>query len=186
MSFLAELWLPILVSSVLVFAVSSILHMVLPYHRSEYQKLPGEDGVLTAMRTAPPAPGSYMFPCASNYKDASTPEMTAKFEQGPVGFMTVLPSGKPSMGPSLVQWFVYSLIISIFAAYITNLAAAPGTHYLTVFRIAGSVATLGYAVTHVPDSIWKGQRWSNTLKHVFDGVIYGLVTAGVFGWLWPS
>jgi hypothetical protein len=35
-------------------------------------------------------------------------------------------------------------------------------------------------------SIWYKKSWSGTLKNVFDGLVYGLVTGGVFGWLWPG
>jgi hypothetical protein len=27
--------------------------------------------------------------------------------------------------------------------------------------------------------------WSIVLKESFDGLIYSLLTAGTFGWLWP-
>ncbi len=45
---------------------------------------------------------------------------------------------------------------------------------------------LTFSVSYVPDSIWKGVPWMVTFKNVVDGVVYGLVTAGVFGWLWPA
>jgi hypothetical protein len=38
-----SLWLPILVSAIIVFLASWILHMFLPYHRSDFQKVPSED-----------------------------------------------------------------------------------------------------------------------------------------------
>lgn len=47
---LTSLWLPILVSAVIVFVASSIIHMVLPYHRSDMRKLAQEDEVLAALR----------------------------------------------------------------------------------------------------------------------------------------
>ena len=43
---LMDLWLPVLLSAVLVFVVSSILHMVLQYHKSDYAKLPGDRRLL--------------------------------------------------------------------------------------------------------------------------------------------
>jgi len=112
--------------------------------------------------------------------------MIEKYNQGPVGFMTVIANGCPNIGKSLVQWFIYSLVISVFVAYIANLTLKPGADYLMVFRITGTVAILGYAVSYIQDAIWKGQKWSTTLKFIFDGVVYGLVTAGTFGWLWPD
>lgn len=48
----AALWMPILLSAVFVFVASSILHMVLPYHRSAFGKLPAEDEVRDALLTA--------------------------------------------------------------------------------------------------------------------------------------
>jgi len=181
-----ELWLPILVSAVLVFVASSILHMVIPLHRSDYTKLPDEDAVLSAMRTASVRPGAYMFPCPASMKDMASPEMTAKYQQGPVGFATVLPNGPPAMAKNLALWFGYCLLVGIFVAYIAGMEVAAGHNYRHVFRFTGTVAILGYAVGSIQDSIWKGQSWTVTAKFLFDGVVYGLVTAGTFGWLWPD
>lgn len=186
MDFLTELWLPILLSSVFVFIVSSIMHVVLPIHKGDYKKLPGEGEVLEAMRSQGVEPGQYAFPCAGSMKETATPEMIEKYEKGPCGFMTVVPSGRPTMGKSLVQWFLFSVLISVLVAYVARLGQGPGADYLAVFRITGTLAILGYAVGHLHDSIWKGQSWGNTLKFVFDGLVYGLVTAGTFGWLWPG
>ena len=183
---LIELWLPILLSAVFVFVASSIIHMVLATHNSDYKKLPGEEKVLQEMRTQGVAPGTYAIPRAGSMKEMATPEMIEKYKRGPVGFMTVIPSGPPAMGRNLVLWFLYSIFIGVFVAYVSALGLSRGADYLAVFRIAGTVAILGYAVSSIPDSIWKGQRWGITLKFVFDGVVYGLVTAGTFGWLWPD
>jgi len=186
MEFLPALWLPILLSAVFVFVASSVLHMVLPIHRSDHRKLPGEDAVRDALRAQAIPPGQYMFPCAESMKAMGSPEMIAKFEEGPVGLMTVLPNGPVNMGKPLLQWFLFSILVSVFCGYLGYVALGPGAHYLAVFRITGTVAVLAYAVSHVPDSIWKGLSWSITAKFVFDGVVYGLVTAGTFGWLWPA
>ena len=32
---------------------------------------------------------------------------------------------------------------------------------------------------------WKMKPCKMTLKHAFDGLVYALLTAGIFGWLWP-
>ena len=90
------------------------------------------------------------------------------------------------MGTSLVQWFVYSVLVSIFTAYLTGRTRAPGTEYLEVFRVAGTIAFVGYSLAQFQNAIWKGETWGVTLKHIFDGLIYGLLTAGTFGWLWPK
>ncbi len=185
MVYLTTLWLPILLSAVVVFVASSVMHMVLKYHRSDYQKLPNEDALLEALRGQRLAPGVYPFPCAPDPKDMKSPAMMEKYKQGPVGILTVVPVGPPAMGKYLVLWFVYCLVISLFAAYVAGRTLGMGTAYLAVFRIAGTVAFVGYAAGNLVDSIWKGQPWGTTVKHIFDGLIYALLTAGVFGWLWP-
>ena len=185
MVYLTALWLPILLSAVVVFIASSIIHMVLPYHRSDHKKLPNEDKLLEAMRNAGVAPGNYHFPHAVSHKEMKSPEMIEKLKKGPVGLVNVIPNGPPAMGKYLLLWFIFCLVISSFVAYVAGRALGAGAPYLAVFRIAGTVGFLGYAAAQATDSIWKGQAWSTTTKHMFDGLVYGLLTAGVFGWLWP-
>jgi hypothetical protein len=183
---LTALWLPIVVAAIAVFIVSSITHMVLKYHNSDYQKHPREDDLRAALRGVDLAPGNYAFPRAMSSKEMGSPEMMEKFKEGPVGFMNIIPDGPPAMGKSLGQWFAYCLVMGVFVAYIAGRALTPGTDYLAVFRIVGAVAFVGYGLGNAVDSIWKAQVWSTTAKHTFDGLLYALVTAGVFGWLWPN
>jgi hypothetical protein len=186
MTTLAALWLPILVSAVFVFVVSSVIHMALPIHKGDYQKLPKEDAVLDAMRAAGLPPGQYMFPCPESMKDMCSPEMTAKFQRGPVGNVIVRPSGAPSMGAALGQWFVFCLVVGVFVAYLTGLALPPGAEPMRVFRIAATVALLGHGFSSITDSIWKGVSWGVTGKFLFDGVLYCLASGAAFAWLWPA
>ena len=180
------LWLPVVLSAVIVFVASSILHMALKYHQSDYKQVPDEGNVMEAMRKAGVAPGDYHFPYATTMKEAGTPEMMEKFKQGPVGTMIVRPSGAPAMGKALTQWFIYCLVISFFLAYIASRTLDPGAHYLAVFRIVGTVGFMTYAGANAAESIWTGRAWSTTLKNLFDGFVYATLTAGVFGWLWPA
>jgi hypothetical protein len=184
MEFLTQLWLPILASAAAVFVVSSILHMVLPIHRGDYGKIPGEDAALDALRDVPP--GQYMFPCPSSMKDMASPEMVAKYERGPVGTLVVVPSRVPPIGKSLLIWFGLSVVISIFTAYLAWHALPPGAEFMSVLRIAGTIGVLGYAFANMNDSIWKGVRWGVTAKFVFDGLVYGVATGLVFAAFWPA
>lgn len=180
-----SLWLPILVSAVIVFVASSIIHMVLPFHRSDYRKLSSEDEAMEALRKFRIPPGDYLVPCAGSPKEMNAPAFVEKVTKGPVAVMTVMPSGRPSMGPRLAQWFIYCVVVSIFAAYIAGRALQPGAHYLSVFRFAGCTAFVGYALALWQNTIWFRRNWVVTLKSTIDGLIYGLLTAGTFGWLWP-
>ena len=54
---LTALWLPILVSTLVVFAASAFLHIVLSFHDADYVQLPDEDAVLEVLRTTEVTPG---------------------------------------------------------------------------------------------------------------------------------
>lgn len=181
-----SLLIPILVAAVLVFVVSSIIHMMLNYHKNDFRQVPSEDAVMDALRPFDIPPGDYVVPCPGSSKAMKSPEFQEKVNEGPVAFMTVLPNGQVSMGSSLVQWFIYCILVGLFAAYVTGQALGPGADYLSVFRFAGATAFGGYALALLQNSIWYKRAWSATLKSVFDGFVYALVTAGVFGWLWPA
>lgn len=181
-----SLWLPIVVAAVFVFVVSSIIHMFLTYHRSDVAAVPGEEGIREAFRKAAVPPGDYMIPHAGSPAGMKSPDFLRKMTEGPVVSLTVMPSGPPAMGKNLVLWFVYSVVVSIFAAYVTGRAVGPGESYLAVFRFAGATAFAGYGLGLLQSSIWWGRKWSATMKAVFDALVYALVTAGAFGWLWPS
>jgi hypothetical protein len=181
---LTALWLPVVLSAVIVFIASSIMHMLLPYHRSDYRQLPDEDKLLAALRAAGLKQGLYHFPFCT-HKDMKSPAAMEKFKQGPVGMLTVFPSGPPAMPKFLGMWLAYCLIIGFFVAYLTGRTVAPGAGYMAVFRVAGTSAFLAYGLGNLSNGIWKGQPWSVTLKEAIDGLVYALLTAGTFGWLWP-
>jgi hypothetical protein len=182
---LAELWLPILLSGIAVFVASSIINMFLPYHRSDYRKLPSEESVMRAMRSPELRPGDYVFPHAEGMAEMSSEDYIARRTQGPVGFLSVMKPGPVSMGPQLAMWFAFSLVVSLVAAYLAGRTLPPGSDYLEVFRVTGTVALAGYVLGLWQQSIWFGRSWVSTAKFSFDGLIYALLTAGVFGWLWP-
>jgi hypothetical protein len=181
-----SLWLPLLLSAVAVFVASSMIHMLLGYHAGDFRKLPQEGAVLEALRPFAIPPADYMMPCASSSKEMKDPAYLDTLKQGPVGVFTILPNGPFSMGRSLVLWFLYSLVVSLFAAYVAGRALPAGSPFLAVLRFAGATAFLAYAFALWHDSIWYGRSWITTLKFQFDGLIYALLTGSIFGALWPS
>ncbi|MCB0497920.1 MAG: hypothetical protein KDC79_17405 [Cyclobacteriaceae bacterium] len=182
---LTSLWLPILVSAVFVFILSSLLHMLLTYHNSDFKGLQKEKEVMDALRPLDLPEGEYVFPFAKDNKERQTDEYKEKLNKGPVAFINIFPNGQISMGASLIQWFLYSLLVGLFSGYVAAEALITNSDYLSVFRFVGTTAFMGYSFALLQNSIWYKRPWSTTLKSVFDGLIYALVTAGTFGWLWP-
>ncbi len=184
---IASLWLPILLAAVLVFVGSSIIHMFLKYHQSDYQKLADEDAIMDALRQHSLPPGDYILPHAAGSEAMRSDEYKAKVEKGPLAAMTVIPPGAfTNMGPQLMQWFAYCVVVGVVVAYVAGRTLTAGADYLVVFRLTGTVAFACYAMALPQKSIWFWKGWGSTLKSMFDGLVYACLTAGAFGWLWPS
>lgn len=186
MTDLLDLWMPMLVSAVIVFIASSIIHMGPFWHKNDYPAVPDEGGVMDALRPFNIAPGDYMMPRCGAGAEMKSPEYMEKLKRGPVMLMTVLPNGVWSMGSSLVRWFIFCVVVSVFAGYVTSRALGPGADYLRVFQIAGATAFIGYSLALWPMWIWCSRGLGLTIKGTIDGLIYGCLTAGTFGWLWPK
>ena len=182
---LTALWLPILLSAVIVFVASSIIHMLLGYHSSDWSSFDREEGILDALRPFALKPGDYVAPRPKSMADMNTPEFKAKVDKGPRIMMTVMGPSSGSILRSLILWFVYSVVVSKFAAYVAGASLGPGAEYMDVFRITSTVAFAGYALALWQGWIWYSRGLSYTLKSTFDGLVYALLTGGVFAWLWP-
>ena len=176
-----DLWMPILVSAAIVWIFSALVWMVFPWHKSDFAKTGDEEAVRAALKGL--GPGFYNVPHCADQKDLKQPEMQRKFEEGPAAFITVVPKGLPQMGGKLLASFAYYVFVGILCAYFVSLTVGADADYLEVFRIAGTVAFIANGVGHIPDSVWFGRPWSHTAKSMLDGLIYGLLTGGVFGWL---
>jgi hypothetical protein len=179
------LWLPILVSAVFVFILSSLVHMVFGYHANDMKRLPNEEGVADALRKFSIPDGIYHMPRAGSMKEFGSPEHQDKIKKGPNAIITIWGGVNPSMTGPMVKWFLYAILVGVLAAYITSRAVAPDAHYLTIFRFAGTTSFIAYAMGGWQDTIWYRRPVSTSLKNTFDALLYALATAGAFGWLWP-
>src|SRR5690242_14181327 len=131
---LASLWLPILLSAVFVFVMSSVLHMMLPWHRTDYAKVPNEDAVSAALRGFAIPPGDYMMPRPDSRDEMRSPEFAEKVRQGPMVVMTIMPS-EMRMAGNLAQWFGFLIVVSLFAAYITSRTIGIGAGSMRVVQL---------------------------------------------------
>jgi len=182
---IASLWLPILLSAVIVFIASTIIHMGPFWHRGDYPRMPRETEVLNALRPFAIPPGDYFIPRAGGMQEMRSPEFKDKLNQGPVAVMTVMPNGMMSMQRNLLQWFVFLIVVGVFCAYIAGRTLPAGTSYRRVYQIVGATAFIGYVLALCELSIWYRRSWSLTAKAALDGLIYAALTGGTFGWLWP-
>lgn len=180
------LLLPILLAAVFVFLASFVIHMMLPYHRTDFERLPDEEQVAAALRPMAIPPGEYLMPFAGSPAAMNDQEWVERRKTGPVVAMTVFTPGLPTMGTQLVQWFLYCVLVGILAAYVTGRALGPGAPGTEVFRFAGTVSFIAYTVASWQSSIWYRRSWSTNLKNTFDGLVYGILTGAAFSWLWPA
>jgi len=182
---LPQLWLPVLVTAVAVFIASSLIHMVLKWHNSDYKKLSNEEAVRDAIRAGAPAPGQYVLPHCADMKDMQGEAMQKKFIDGPVGFLTLRKIGPPSMGGSLIQWFTYTLLVAAIAgAMALRILGVHGSAH-GAGHLVGLVSFLTYTGGSVQTGIWMGKPWGAVAKDILDGLIYATISALLFTWLWP-
>jgi len=182
------LLLPILAAAIGVFLASFVTHMLLPYHRTDVRKLPTdkEDVVLEALQRIAVAPGDYAVPHAGGPAGMRDPAFVAKATRGPLAFMTVAPGAAPAMGRYLAVWFVYCVIVSACAALLVWQIVGRGGSAMLSFHYGSLISALSYGMALPQHSIWYRRSWATTFKSLFDSVIYGVVTGGMFAWLWPN
>ena len=183
---LAQLWLPIVASAIGVFVASSLVHMLLKWHNSDYRKLPNEDEVRSALKSSANAPGMYFVPHVMDHKEVARPENTQKFVEGPIALVTIRSPGPPKMGPYLGKWFLLCLLVSVVAGYLASRTVPAGASFLAVCRPTSIVAFMAYGIGSITDGIWWSRPWGTVVKDLADAVIYAVVTACIFAALWPA
>lgn len=181
---LISLWLPVLLSAVVVFFAAFVAWAVLPHHRSDWVGIANDWRLLQAIEDLGLERGQYVFPYAMTPEGSKEPDAQEKLKTGPVGSLLI--RDVPNMKKSLSLYFLFTLAVSFLVAYVGYAAIPAGSEYLHVFRVLGTVAVLAYSAAEVPAAIWFGRTWSSVWKSVIDGVVFGLLTGGVFGWLWPG
>lgn len=186
MNALLSLWLPILLSAVVVFIISSLIHMVIRWHAGDYNGLANEDAVRAAIRAGNPAPGRYVVPFCKEMKDMGSEAMLQKYREGPVAHFTVGRAGVPVLGKFLGLWFLWSLIVSVVAAFITvRIFGLDPVHAHRAAKLVGVITFVAHGFGSVQESIWSMRPWPATAKYLLDGALYGIGAGFVFFWLWP-
>jgi hypothetical protein len=185
MSF-ATLWLPTLLSAVFVFVASSIVHMMMPWHKNDYRQVPNQDAAMDALRPLGIQPGDYMVPKPATRDEMKSPEYAERMKKGPVFVMTVFPTGPWMMGSTFAYWFIYLIFVNGLAGHVAGGALGRATDSIHVFHTVALSAFAGYSLGLWQLSIWYRRSWATTLKASFDGLIYAVITGATFVWLWPA
>jgi hypothetical protein len=181
-----ELAVPTLVAGGLVWIASAVSWMALPHHHGEYRALPDEAALREALRAQRLARGQYIFPHLPRWEEAETEAGREKFEQGPVGFLTIMPNRLPSISRHMLLTLLHYLIVSSGIAWAASLMLPPGAPYAAVFRPIAVMALLAHGAGVIPEAIWYGKPWGNTLRALLDAALFALLTAGAFAGLWPE
>jgi len=179
--------LPTIVSAIAVFVLSAVIHIALPWwHRSDYVALPNEAGVMDALRPFAIPPGEYLAPRPASSEDARSAEYQERVKRGPVFSINVRPNGQGSFGKLLALWFVYLLIVNWLAGHVAQMALGANNDVHDILHAVGLSAFLAYSAALWQVAIWFNRPILTTVKATIDGLLYAIVTAMVFVWMWPT
>ena len=182
---ISQLWLPILVSSVLVFIASSLAWMVLPHHKKDIKVLPDEKAWMEHVAKTSLAPGMYMWPNAATPEEMKSEEFKARYEAGPWGTVTI-GTGQPNFGRNLLFVFLVYAGISVLVAYVTGRAHGAGANFATILPVATAAAILGYCAGSIPGAIFMAKPARFVMTDFADALAYAVLTGIIFSALWPS
>ena len=185
MNELAGLWIPIVVSAVVVLVASFVSQLIIGRYAAEWKELPEEEATIEHLQKSGIGPGQYLFPGRSPKSSQDLEETRQqRMNSGPWGTVNIW-ARQPSMGRNLLQSFVFYLVTSFFVAYLATLALEPGAEFSPVFQVTGTAAILAYAFGGIPNAIWFGSHLRSALMDVINGIVHGLLTGTIFGMLWP-
>ncbi len=184
MELLIPLWLPILLSTVVVWIISAVVWMALPHHKRDFIGLPDEDGFIDAVRKSGIKPGNYIFPDFRKREAMKSPKVEKALNEGPVGHLSVWPTPL-TMGSKMIATFIVYLVVSILIAYLTRVALPGAAPFAKVFQVAGTAGILAYCFSFIPNAVWFGSYKRTIVANIVDGIVYGLITGALFAWLWP-
>lgn len=190
MDFLTQLWLPILVSGVVVWIASAIFWMAIGHHNKDRDTLPaGADRELMAtISRLNIAPGSYSFPDFSQVDKSLPPKerraaQKALYNTHPQGLLRVW---RPiNMGRNMALTFLFYLVSSTVIAYLAWAALPHGATFAKVFQVVGTAGVLAFTFASFPGDLWFQEKRRAMVMCLIDGVVLGLIAGAIFAWLWP-
>lgn len=183
---LVDLWLAIVLSGVAVFFASFLMWMVLPHHRGDWRKLPDEDALMDTLRSQGVGGGQFAFPHCADPQLMKDAAFQKRLAAGPSGMLIVRPPGPLQMGRSMTTSLVLDLVVSIVTAYVATIGLDAAAARVDVFRLTATVAFAAYSLALAWGPVWYSRTWGSTLREMLDGLVYGLITGGLFLAFWPA
>lgn len=184
MEIVFALWLPILLSASAVWIVSAIVWMALPHHKSDFIRLPDEDGFMDYIRKSGIKPGNYGFPDCHSSGAMKSEKVQKAWVEGPVGHLSIWKTPL-TMGDKMLATFVVYLVVSILIAYLARIAIPGTASFAKVFQVTATAGILAYCFSSIPSGIWWGAYKRTIAANFIDGVVCGVITGAIFAWLWP-
>ena len=184
MEFLIDLWLPIVVSTIVLFFASFAAWVILPHHFGDKKKLAHEQEVMNLVKDLKIPPGNYMFPYADNKAEQGSAEFQTRYQAGPRGCLDVYASAdmRLNMVLTVLFFFVTSAVIGYITHFVFQISGPDGETFMNVLRVAGTIGMLTHGSSGVLNNIWfKRRSWTDVL----DGIVFGVLIGLIFAALWP-
>lgn len=185
MTDLFALWLPVVLSAVVCFFASFFLWAATPWHKPDMKAFPDQDAADEAFNRLGLAPGHYVMPQPRDKAECKSEAFQERYKRGP-WLSVMVQNGMPNMGKNMALTVGVFLLTGIGIAYVAGLSMTPGTDSMRVFRVVGSVAFMAYGFGSMINGVWFGKPAGWVFRDLVDALVYALLTAGFFGWLWPA
>ena len=164
MAFVGDLWLAMVIGTILLWLLSFVAWAILPHHFGDNKKVEDEDGLRQYLEQANVQPGNYFFPYCGSAKEQSDKGYVEKYTAGPRGTLNVYEM--PNMASNMFRTILYFFVTIFTIAYISYMACPPadaGTTFMHVFRVVGTIGVLTYATSGVLNRIWFTERmWTHS------------------------
>jgi hypothetical protein len=186
---LLALWLPVILSTVAVFLIGGCAWLDLPHHRSHLQRLPDESAERSLLRGL--EPGRYRIPHSAGATDLRDRAFRQRYEEGPVGTLTLERQGRVGVGRRLGFTLAWHLVITCTTAWLLGRSwglypwAGMPVPAMDVFVMASGLTFGFHAFGLFPEAIWFSKPWRRIGWDVVDSGLYAFVTGGIFMLCWP-
>lgn len=177
-----SLWMPIVGSGFATHFASTLAWTVLPHHKPEIKSLGDKEEQFTDWIACKEIePGQYVFPYCEDMKQTETELFKQK--QGKCSGELRVWARPVNMLAAMVKTLGFFLFAAFMIGYVCAYTLTPYTDKGDVFRIVLVLGIMTHCFAIFPRVFWFPRSYATSLV---DGVVYALLTAGIFYALWPT